>query len=50
LKVEAARRNISYEALLAEILAGGNPLPPHISELVREALKAKTRLGEKATE
>ncbi len=46
LKTEAMRRNTSYEALLAEILAGGNPVPPHISELIREILKAKARLEE----
>ncbi len=45
LKTEAMRRNTSYEALLGEILAGGNPVPPHISELIREALKARARLG-----
>jgi hypothetical protein len=45
LRAEAAKLNTNYEALLAEILAGRNPLPQHISELVREALKARARLG-----
>jgi hypothetical protein len=50
LRVEAAKRNISYETLLGEILAGGNPLPQHISELIREVLKAKARLRGTAAE
>ncbi len=50
LRAEAVKRNTSYEALLAEILAGGNPLPPHISKLVREVLKARARLRETAAE
>jgi len=50
LKAEAVKRNTSYEALFAEILAGGNPLPPHISELIREVLRAKTRLRGTAAE
>ena len=45
LRAEAAKLNTNYESLLAEILAGRNPLPQHISELVREALKARARLG-----
>jgi hypothetical protein len=40
LKAEAARRGAEPEALLSEILAGGNPLPPHISEFIRAALRA----------
>jgi hypothetical protein len=39
LKTEAVKRNTSCEALLAEILAGRDPLPAHISELIRHALK-----------
>lgn len=45
LRTEAVRRNRSPEDLLGEILAGGNPLPPHISELIREVLKARLRGG-----
>jgi hypothetical protein len=41
LRAEAARRNMNHEALLAEILAGRNPLPPHISELIREILRSQ---------
>ncbi len=41
LKAEALRRNVSPEALLAEILAGDNPLPAHISKLIREVWKTK---------
>ncbi len=36
LKAEALRRGVEPEALLEEILAGGNPLPQHLSELIRE--------------
>jgi hypothetical protein len=40
LKAEALRRGADPESLLAEILAGGNPLPPHVSEFIRAALRA----------
>jgi hypothetical protein len=39
LKVEALRRGADPEALLGEILAGGNPLPAHVSELIRAVLR-----------
>jgi len=32
---------MSYESLLSEILAGRNPLPQHISDLIREVLKVR---------
>jgi hypothetical protein len=35
LRAEALRRNADPEALLAEILEGGNPIPQHLSELIR---------------
>jgi hypothetical protein len=38
-KTEAAKRGVEPEALLEEILAGGDPLPPHISELIRAIRK-----------
>ena len=41
LRTEAVKRNTSCEALLAEILAGRDPLPAHISELIRHILKHK---------
>jgi hypothetical protein len=41
LRAEALRRNADPEALLAEILAGGNPIPQHLSDLVREAWKSR---------
>jgi len=41
LRAEAARRSMSYESLLSEILAGRNPLPQHISDLIREVLKVR---------
>jgi hypothetical protein len=44
LKAEARRRNVEAEVLLAEILAGGNPLPEHISDLIREVYKARNKL------
>jgi hypothetical protein len=34
IKREAAKRSVEPEALLEEILEGGDPLPQHISELV----------------
>jgi hypothetical protein len=43
LRAEALRRGADPEALLAEILAGGNPIPQHLSDFVREALKARNR-------
>jgi transcriptional regulator of acetoin/glycerol metabolism len=43
LKAEAMRRGADPEALLMEILAGGNPIPQHLSDLVREALKSGNR-------
>jgi transcriptional regulator of acetoin/glycerol metabolism len=39
LRAEALRRGADPEALLAEILAGGNPIPQHLSNLVRAVLK-----------
>jgi hypothetical protein len=39
LRAEALRRSTDPEALLAEILAGNNPIPQHLSDLVREVLK-----------
>ena len=38
LRTEAVKRNTSCEALLAEILAGRDPLPAHISALIRQIL------------
>jgi hypothetical protein len=43
LRAEALRRGADPEALLTEILAGGNPIPQHLSDLVREALKSGNR-------
>jgi predicted Ser/Thr protein kinase len=40
LRAEARRRNVEPEALLAEILSGKNPLPQHLSDLVREVWRA----------
>jgi hypothetical protein len=34
-KTEAAKRGVEPEALLEEILEGGDPLSPPISELIR---------------
>jgi hypothetical protein len=45
LKAEALRRGADPESLLAEILAGGDPLPPHISELIRAILKERRWAG-----
>ena len=45
LRAEALRRGANPEALLAEILAGGNSIPRHFSDLVREALKSRNRWG-----
>ena len=39
LKAEALRRGVEPESLLAEILSGGDPLPVHISELIRAILR-----------
>ncbi len=36
LKAEASRRGVELEVLLEEILAGSNPVPQHLSELIRE--------------
>jgi hypothetical protein len=41
LKAEALRRGTDPESLLAEILAGNNPLPVHISELIRAILRGR---------
>jgi plasmid stability protein len=41
LKVEAARRGTSPEELLNDILMGKNPLPKHLSDLIRAAWKAE---------
>jgi hypothetical protein len=43
LKAEALQRGVDPENLLAEILAGGDPLPPHISEFIRAMWNAKRR-------
>ncbi len=43
LKVEALRRGVAPEALLEEILAGGNPLPQHVSEFIREVWRRRWR-------
>jgi hypothetical protein len=43
LKVEASRRGADPETLLEEILAGGDPLPAHISELIRTVLRGRGR-------
>jgi hypothetical protein len=44
LRAEAMKRNTNCETLLSEILAGGNPLPPHLSDLIRElVLKVRFR-------
>jgi hypothetical protein len=45
LKAEAHRRGVEPEGLLAEILAGGNPLPPHISEFIRAILRRRRWAG-----
>jgi hypothetical protein len=41
LKTEALRRGVEPGMLLEEILAGSNPLPQHISDLVREVWKRR---------
>jgi len=41
LKIEAARRGISPEDLLNYILIGKDPLPKHVSDLIRAAWKAE---------
>jgi hypothetical protein len=41
LKTEAARRGVSPEELLNDILSGGNPLPKHISDLIRAVWRAE---------
>jgi len=43
LRAEALRRNVEPEALLAEILAGNNPLPQHLSDFVREVWRLRFR-------
>jgi hypothetical protein len=43
LKIEAARRGISPEDLLNDILMGKNPLPKHISDLIRAVWRAERR-------
>ncbi len=43
LKAEALRRGVDPESLFAEILAGGDPLPMHISELIRAIWKEERR-------
>ncbi len=45
LKAEALRRGADPESLLAEILAGGAPLPAHISELIRAMLRGRRWAG-----
>jgi hypothetical protein len=41
LKIEAAKRGVSPEDLLNDILIGKNPLPKHISDLIRAMVKAE---------
>jgi plasmid stability protein len=41
LKIEAARRGVSPEDLLNDILMGRNPLPKHVSDLIRAVWKAE---------
>jgi hypothetical protein len=41
LKIEAARRGVSPEELLNDILMGKNPLPKHVSDLIRAMWKAE---------
>jgi hypothetical protein len=43
LKIEAARRGTSPEDLLNDILIGKNPLPKHISDLIRAVWNAERR-------
>jgi hypothetical protein len=43
LKIEAARRGVSPEDLLNDILIGKNPLPKHISDLIRAVWNAERR-------
>ena len=43
LKIEAARRGTTPEDLLNDILTGKNPLPKHISDLIRAVWKAERR-------
>jgi hypothetical protein len=46
LRAEALRRNVEPEVLLAEILAGKDPIPRHLSDLVREIWKSKRGVAE----
>jgi len=41
LMVEAAKRGTSPEDLLNDILMGRNPLPKHVSDLIRAMVKAE---------
>jgi len=41
LKIEAAKRGVSPEDLLNDILMGKNPLPKHISDLIRAVWRAE---------
>ena len=41
LKTEAAKRGVSPEDLLNDILMGKNPLPKHISDLIRAVWRAE---------
>ena len=43
LKIEAAKRGTSPEDLLNDILIGKNPLPKHISDLIRAVWNAERR-------
>jgi hypothetical protein len=43
LKIEAAKRGTSPEDLLNDILMGKNPLPKHISDLIRAVWNAERR-------
>jgi len=43
LMVEAAKRGTSPENLLNDILMGKNPLPKHVSDLIRAVWNAERR-------
>jgi len=43
LRAEAMRHGTDPEVLLEEILAGGNPIPKHLSDLIREVWKARSK-------
>jgi hypothetical protein len=45
LKTEALRRGVEPDVLMEEILAGGNPLPQHLSDFIREVWKRRGKGG-----